>query len=267
MTWDRLAKLSGRSYRRLPHTARYTGLTTKLKNKGALGADTKLPGDRTAQAYGRLRELIVHGRLAPGSRLIETEVAERLGLSRTPVRGAFQRLTQEGYIVDPGTGRQSRPCVAPLTQDDARELLYIVGEIEGLAAWRAASKDAQGPLVAALEEQNSALLAEAKSAAPSRERIFELDTYFHRTCVEGGAGPRLLGLHDAIKPQAERYTRLYIEALLGKLVVSVDEHAAIVEAIDRGQPDLAQNRVQTNWRNAAHRLSGVIARAGELGSW
>ncbi|MCY3548496.1 MAG: GntR family transcriptional regulator [Gemmatimonadetes bacterium] len=84
--------------------------------------------DRGTQAYQHLRELIVHGRLAPGSRLIETEVAERLGLSRTPVRSALQRLMQEGYISDPGTGRQSRPYVAPLTQDDAFELLHIVGE-------------------------------------------------------------------------------------------------------------------------------------------
>lgn len=228
---------------------------------------TKPEADRTTQAYQRLRELIVHGRLAPGSRLIETEVAERLGLSRTPVRGAFQRLTQEGYITDPGTGRQSRPFVAPLTQDDARELLYIVGEIEGLAAWRAARGADRGALVGALRKINRQLLDEAGGESPSRERIFQLDTRFHRTYVEGGAGPRLVALHDSIKPQAERYTRLYIEALLDKLNVSVEEHEAIVDAIDDGKPDLAQKRVQTNWRNAAERLSRVIEKAGELGSW
>lgn len=228
---------------------------------------TKTEADRTTQAYERLRELIVHGRLAPGSRLIETEVAERLGLSRTPVRGAFQRLTQEGYITDPGTGRQSRPFVAPLTQDDARELLYIVGEIEGLAAWRAATRPERQGLVGRLRDINRRLLEEAEKAAPSRETIFQLDTRFHRTYVEGGAGPRLLALHDSIKPQAERYTRLYIEALVDKLKVSVEEHQAIVDAIEEGDPDLAQQRVQTNWRNAAERLSRVIEKAGELGSW
>ena len=223
--------------------------------------------DRGTQAYNHLRELIVRGRLAPGSRLIETEVAERLGLSRTPVRSALQRLMQEGYIAAPPKGRQSRPFVAPLTQDDAVELFYIVAEMEGLAAWRAAGREDRQAVVDELNELNAQMLSEASVSKPSRERIFQLDTRFHRCYVEGGAGPRLMALHDAIKPQAERYTRLYIDALLDQLSVSVEEHQIIIDAIEAGDAELAQSSVQTNWRNAAERLSGVIARAGELGSW
>ena len=223
--------------------------------------------DRGTQAYNHLRELIVRGRLAPGSRLIETEVAERLGLSRTPVRSALQRLMQEGYIAAPPKGRQSRPFVAPLTQDDAVELFYIVAEMEGLAAWGAAGGEDRQAIVDDLNGINAKLLAEASTTKPSRERIFQLDTRFHRRYVEGGAGPRLMALHDAIKPQAERYTRLYIDALLDQLAVSVEEHQIIIDAIEAGDADLAQSSVQTNWRNAAERLSGVIERAGELGSW
>ncbi len=230
-------------------------------------ASSAATADRVVQAYEHLRKLIVHGRLAPGSRLIETEIAERLGLSRTPVRAALQRLMQEGYIVDSDTARQSRPSVAPLTQEDARELFYIVGEIEGLAAWRASRQDCRAGLVDALGRINEEFSREAGRRRPSRDRIFRLDTDFHRRYVEGGAGPRLLALHDAIKPQAERYTRLYVEALLDQLDVSVDEHRDIVGAIAGGDGDLAQRRVRRNWRNAAHRLSGVIERAGELGSW
>lgn len=228
--------------------------------------------DRGTQVYQQLRDLIVHGRLAPGSRLIETEVAEHLSLSRTPVRSALQRLMQEGYIVDPGNGRQIRPFVAPLTQEDARELLYIVGEIEGLAAWRAANRQkdkrlADTGLCERMNAINAKLLAEAKRNAPSRERIFELDTRFHRSYVVGGAGPRLLTMHDAIKPQADRYARLYIDALLDQISVSVEEHQAITDAIQAGKPDRAQRAARINWRNAAYRLNGVIARVGELGNW
>ena len=229
--------------------------------------DKPTAGDRGTQAYQHLRQLIVHGRLAPGSRLIETEVAERLGLSRTPVRSALQRLMQEGYITDPATGRQSRPFVAPLTQDDALELFHIVAEMEGLAAWGAAGSENRQAVVDDLNHINSELLSETWSRTPSRERIFQLDTRFHRCYVEGGAGPRLVALHDAIKPQAERYTRLYIDALLDQIDVSVEEHQVIVNAIDAGDADLAQSSVRTNWRNAAERLCGVIEQAGELGSW
>ena len=225
--------------------------------------------DRTQRAYVKLRELIVHGRLAPGSRVIETEIADRLGFSRTPIRGALQRLQQEGYIVNAGNGRHSRPAVAPLTQEDARELLYIVGEVEGLAAgWSASLSEApRKKLIADLTRLNGRMLSEAQKKTPSRARIFELDTEFHRAYVMAGAGPRLLGLHNAIKPQAERYTRLYIEALIDQIVVSVAEHEAIVDAIASGKPRRAQRAVQANWRNAAKRLAGVIEKAGELGSW
>jgi len=223
--------------------------------------------DRGTQAYKSLRKLIVRGRLAPGSRLIETEIAERLGLSRTPVRSALQRLMQEGYISDPGRGRQSRPFVAPLTQCDARELFYIVGELEGLAAWRAARQEKRRRLVDRLNRLNTRLLAETRRRRPSRERIFQFDTRFHRSYVEAGAGPRLLALHDAIKPQAERYSRLYVDTLFDQISLSVDEHRVIADALEKGDCDLAQNSVRINWRNAAHRLSGVIGRAGELGSW
>ena len=223
--------------------------------------------DRGQQAYTKLRKLIVHGRLAPGSRLIETEIAERLRLSRTPVRSALQRLMQEGYISDPGKGRQSRPFVAPLTKDDAHELFHIVGELEGLAAWRAARLAHRRRLVNKLNRLNAKLHSEIKTPGPSKERIHQVDTKFHRCYVEGGAGPRLLALHDAIKPQAERYTRLYIGALMDQITLSVDEHQATIDAIEDGEADRAQLAVQTNWRNAAERLGEVIERAGELGSW
>ena len=98
-----------------------------------------------------------------------------------------------------------------------------------MAAWRASKqKDTEG-LVGRLDAINSSLLSEAQSDSPSREQIFRLDTRFHRTYMVGGAGPRLLALHEAIKPQTERYMRLYIEVLLDQIAVSVKEHEAITE--------------------------------------
>ncbi len=223
--------------------------------------------DQGTQAYKRLRQLIVRGMLAPGSRLIEAEVSQRLGISRTPVRSAFQRLIQEGYVTDPGTGRQCRPFVAPLTQDDALELFCIVGEIEGLAAWGAAKRKDREELVANLNLINEKMRAETEGASPSSDRIFQLDNRFHRCYVQAGGGPRLIALHDAIKPQTERYTRLYVSALVNRMDISRQEHQKTVDAIDSGDADLAQESVRTNWRNAARRLCDVIELAGEIGSW
>ena len=67
-----------------------------------------------SEAYERLRDLIVQGKLGPGARLIETELSERLDMSRTPLRTALYLLTQEGYLESSSEGRQSRlSVVAP----------------------------------------------------------------------------------------------------------------------------------------------------------
>jgi DNA-binding GntR family transcriptional regulator len=225
--------------------------------------------DRVSTTYRRLRELIVRGRLAAGARLIETELASRLGVSRTPVRAALLRLEQEGYIVSPGSGLRARPAVTALTREDAAELFNIIAEVEGLAARRAASlaPPQRRRLSRALRRLNSQLLKVAMASRPDPNRISRLDQEFHALYVHGAAGPRLLALHHGIKPQAERYVRLYSNALVDEIATSVAEHNVIIRAIESGNPDAAQRAVETNWRNAAERLGRVITTMGEHGTW
>ena len=226
-------------------------------------------GARPMVVYQTLRELIVRGQLAPGARIVETDVATRLRVSRTPVRGALQRLQQEGYIIDSPALRQSRPTVAPLTREDAMELFSIVAEIEGLAARCAAQLDTapRTRLVTTLGTVNERLAKAARAKVPKHDLLYELDERFHRAYVEAAAGPRLRALHDAVKPQAERYERLYVSLLSRGLAPSVNEHAAIIRAIRGGDADAAQRAVQANWRNAADRLGRVISSVGERGQW
>ena len=207
------------------------------------------------------------GHLPPGARIAERAVAERLGLSRTPVRSALHRLQQEGFVSSVGRGQDQRLIVAPLTLEDGREVILIVAHLEGLAAHTAAllPDDRRKTIVARLREINRELAAESKR----REfmRIFDLDVAFHRAYVEDVVGPRLLALHRSIKPQIERYTRLYISSLVDTLPTSVKEHEVIIRAIAAGDAATAQHAVETNWRNAAERLAKVIATLGERGSW
>ncbi len=224
---------------------------------------------RPEQVYQKLRALIVRGQLAPGARIIETDVAARLGVSRTPVRGALQRLHQEGYVMESPRLQQSRPLVAPLTREDARELFTIVAEIEGLAARETANltSERREQLYRDLLEVNDDFKRASQAKRPDHNRVWELDETFHRKYVEAAAGPRLLALHDAVKPQAERYERLYVSLLSRDIGVSAAEHVVIAKAIRSGDPDRAQMAVQTNWRNAADRLGTVIESLGERGSW
>ena len=226
-------------------------------------------GESISRAYDQLRELIVRGRLAPGSRVVESELADRLGVSRTPTRSALHRLQQEGYVTAPDRAKERRLIVAPLTQDDARELFQIVGSLEGLAARYAAELPSpdRAALARQLRQLNRELAQAARGPRPDPLKIFDLDTAFHFTYVEEGAGPRLLALHAATKPQAERYIRLYISALVDEIATSVEEHNIIIRRIADGDAVGAQQAVDTNWRNAALRLAKVIASLGERGSW
>ena len=224
---------------------------------------------RPELVYRKLRELIVRGQLAPGTRIVETDVSQRLGVSRTPVRGALQRLQQEGYIVDSPSLQQSRPTVAPLTQEDCHELFSIVAEIEGLAARFAAQRPApeREKLAAELLTINGQFRKASDAKQQDHNRLWELDEKFHRRYVEVGAGPRLLALFEAVKPQAERYERIYVSLLSRDMSPSITEHAAIARAIKHGNADVAQQTVQSNWRNAAQRLATVITNVGERGQW
>lgn len=226
-------------------------------------------GSRPDQVYARLRELIVGGLLAPGSRIVETEIATRLGVSRTPVREALQRLLQEGYVMDTLGSQQSRLTVAPLTRDDVHELLAVVGALEGIAARHAALSrpETRTALRATLHGANTDFHRAGRTSPIDHESLYHADERFHRSIVEAGAGPRLLALYDAVKPQAERYIRMYISMLTDDIRSSVAEHDTIIAAIAEGRHDDAESAVETNWRHAADRLGRVIEVAGERGAW
>jgi DNA-binding GntR family transcriptional regulator len=226
-------------------------------------------GNSLKTVFQEIREMIVRGNLAPGTWIIEADLAERLGFSRTPVRGALHWLQREGYVMASGNSSKSRMIVAPLTKEDAQELYSIIGHIEGLGARLTAQlpMGARQKVIKKLKELNEGLaeLAQAKRREPNR--IFELDMTFHSTIVEASAGPRLLELHKSTQPQAERYWRLYASAILDELGTSVEEHNEIIRAITKGEADAAEKGIQLNWENGAQRLSGVIDSWGERGSW
>jgi DNA-binding GntR family transcriptional regulator len=224
--------------------------------------------DNVSRIYRELRALIIAGQLPPGARIAERAVVARTGLSRTPVRSALHRLQQEGLVASVGRAGDQRLIVTPLTRGDGREVFLIVGHLEGLAAREAAglAAEARKRLVQQLRAVNRDL-AKASRAKAAPSRLFDLDLEFHETYVEGAAGPRVVALHRAIKPQSERYARLYINVLLDELPTSVKEHEAIAAAIAKGDPRAAQRAVETNWYNAATRLSAVIEESGERGIW
>jgi DNA-binding GntR family transcriptional regulator len=226
-------------------------------------------GTSVGLAFQRIRDLIVHAKLAPGTWIVEGDLCDHLDMSRTPVRGALYLLQREGYVIESRNGSKSRMIVAPMTKEDANELYPIIGRLEGLAGRRAAalSQEERDALAAKLKPVNDKLDQIARDRSLNGPDIFDLDHEFHRLIVAAGSGPRLSTLHRAIEPQTERYWRLYASSIIGELHVSVAEHEEIIAALLAGDADRLERALCTNWENGCKRLARVIDMFGERGSW
>ncbi len=246
----------------------------QLKRRGKLTDVGKLPdkakhGTSLSTAYHKIRELIVHGRISPGTWIVEDDLAKRLNMSRSPVRQAIHWLQIEGYLIEQRHVSKSRMIVSPLTKEDANALYLIIGRIEGLAGRGAAlmPQEPRDELARKLRTTNEHLQEIANGSGNSTSTIFDLDRDFHRAIVQAGAGVRLSTIHNAIEPQAERYWRLYASATVDNLHSSLEEHDAIIASVLMGDPDGVEHALRTNWEKAAERLGQVIDIFGERGSW
>lgn len=236
-----------------------------MKSKESAGARSSL----NDSAYDQIRQMILRGSLAPGARIVESDLAEYIGVSRTPVRSALHRLQQDGYVLVQDRGRKAKLVVAPLTKEDAREIYHIVGALDGLAAWHAAQLPERERLALsnAMGRINDAISELGTSSKPEYQRLLELHSDFHALALEAIGASRLKAIHAATKPQADRYRRIYSSGDFGQQIRSVREHGGIIGAIADGNRQEALCRTQDHWMASADRLCGIIEVLGERGIW
>ncbi|MDD7965138.1 GntR family transcriptional regulator [Actinomycetospora lemnae] len=200
------------------------------------------------RVHAELRGEILGGRCAPGSRLREEEVAERFGVSRTPVREALRRLEADGLVVvTPRRGAE----VVRWRDDDIAELVELRALLEGHAARRAAIGGdvdlvALGDLCARMEA-----LAEAPDGRAADE-ITRLNMELHRA-VHRAAGRLLPDLLVRLidVPVVRRTFHTYSEAELRR---SFGQHRELVEALAAGDGDWAAAVMQAHIRAAGATL-------------
>ena len=139
----------------------------------------------------RLREMILRGDLAPGERLGEVALAERLGVSRTPIRQALPALAREGLLA--AAGRRGY-LVRSFSPQDVLDAIETRGLLEGLAARRIAERGATPELIRSLKEclsEGDALLARRRFESADEQRYGEMNGRFHALIVDG-AGSRIV---------------------------------------------------------------------------
>ncbi len=222
--------------------------------------DVAIHGTLPERTYQQLRDMIVRGRIAPGIRIMEEEVALRFGVSRTPVREALARLVQEGYLQPIPGRRRTEVAVAPLSSDSVRELWGMIGAIEGHAV-RATSTlppDRREFLANDLVKLNDQLLVAAVARPRNFDRLFELQAAFHQLFVDETAGQHMLSIYAVLRPQVQRYEWVYGTRLDAEHEPSANEHVRIISAIRSGDAEKARLAVETHWERAAIRTIAII---------
>lgn len=203
-------------------------------------------------AYERLREDIIQWRLQPGASLGEVELAERLGVSRTPVREALLRLTAEGLVSADG-GRTA--TVSAVSTDHIRDLYELWEALETQAARLAARRRDAGVFEAL---RKSALDQVAGADHPAREAdAFSTGSSLSAAIREAAGNVYLANaLHDLRGP-LERIRR-YSRRGPRRLSESAAEQLLIIEAIiDRNETLAVQGTAVHLHNSLAHLLRGI----------
>lgn len=202
------------------------------------------------RVYERLEDDIIFGRYAPGQVLTELGLAEELGVSRTPVREAMRRLTQERLISDGDGGRGS--VVLGITEEDVRDIMNIRLRLEGLASYYTAqiiTPEALEELKHIVELQN--FYTEKKDTG----HIKEMDDQFHvEICRQSGRhvlADTLIPLHKRI----QKYRRASIENPRRSEAIAV-EHKKIYEAIAAHDADAAARLTEEHLQHAMESIMG-----------
>lgn len=217
-------------------------------------------GTLAERTYEGIRDLIIRGRIPPGGRVREAEMALRFRVSRTPIREALARLVHEGYLAPLSGGRRTELIVTSLDAESVQELWGMIGALEGYAIQAGAGLPEERRLAVAEDLRN--LNAELKASSVLRprdpDRLFELQTAFHVRFVYETAGSRLRSVYDSIRPHVQRYEWQYGTRSDASYEPSTNEHVRIIDAIRSGDAVAARSAVEAHWKSAAARTIAVI---------
>lgn len=194
----------------------------------------------------RIRELIVEGILPPGKRVAEAAVADRLGVSRTPVRNALPALASEGLLEPAG---KRGYAVRAFTTEDSYRATEIRCVLEGYAARELAARDDRAAIVAELRQalrEGDAIFAKGHVVKDDEEGYARMNGRFHDLIVGGARDPLLKELIERVysvpfvAPAVVAFKRIPLDEIFPILMSAQHQHHAIVDAIEAGQPDVAE---------------------------
>ncbi|MBK5912380.1 hypothetical protein CCR85_12885 [Rhodothalassium salexigens] len=205
------------------------------------------------RAYRTIREGILRGRFAPGDRLVEEELAEYCGVSRTPIRDAIRRLDGDMLVRwEPNRGA----VVASLSDEDVGDLFEIRALIEGHAARRAAER-ADPATLDRLDAEVAAVFEALDSGSPYyTETFLEANARFHDAIYDMAGSERLREIRQRLVDQSV-VLRTVRQFALEDLRRSNMHHADLIAALRAGDGQWAQSVMVAHILAAHRRLAGA----------
>lgn len=183
--------------------------------------------------FNTLRQAILKGELAPGERLMEIQLAERLGVSRTPIREAIRKLELEGLVLMiPRKGAE----VAKISEKSLRDVLEVRRSLEELAIELACQRMTEEEIIELQEKQEAFSQAVLKGDAME---IAETDEAYHDVIYKGTGNDRLVQILNNLREQMYRYRLEYIKDE-DKRQILLLEHDNILRAVKLRKADEAK---------------------------
>src|SRR3954469_10447132 len=216
------------------------------------------PQLRDEDGYHQLREAIVRGDLAPNQRLVEAEMSTAFSLPRAAVRTALVRLEHEG-LVERERHRGAR--VRLVSEEEAVEILQCRAALEGVAARQAAMR-----ITPAGAEELRSVLARQRAALDAQDLLnaSDVNALLHAKIVKLSAHATAQRLIRSLNSQLVRFQFRTI-LIPGRPSQSLDEHAAIVDAVASGDADKAERAMRRHLTNVAKALASSHEQAGAAG--
>ena len=201
--------------------------------------------------FNTLREAILKGDLKPGERLMELQLASKLGVSRTPIREAIRMLEQEGLAVTPP---RKGAEVAKMTLKDMEDVLEIRDALDELAV-RIACQKISDEQLKQLEDMKE--LFEKSTQTGNVKKIAEADVTFHDVIYEATGNPKLVTLLNNLREQVYRYRVEYIKDPKNYPTL-IAEHEAILESLKNRDVKNAVEAMHVHVANQAEAVKTVI---------
>ena len=197
---------------------------------------------RVDQVWKQLRSAILHGQLIAGDRLVELDIAARLGTSQGPVREALQRLEHEGLVIRVA---HTGTFVSPLSYDEMREVFAIRGQIEAFAIRRTAETigEAQcAELVRLIEAMR------ASGQAGDMATLADHDMTFHQYICEWSGHSTLLRVWRLLYVQVQRFIIQTHPHYFPNLVDIAEQHVPLAEALVQHDTEAAALAIHEHLR-------------------